>query len=65
MVALRVNGEPILIASITEVNKRIEDVKSRTPDADIEKHQPVGCGACGSLYFDQMEAISCGCHDYY
>lgn len=65
MVALKINGEPIMIGTLTEVNTRIKEVKERTPDADIEKYQPVACGACGSLNFDYIEAASCGCHDHY
>ncbi len=65
MVALKINGEPILISTLTEVNTRIDEVKARTPDADIEKYQPIACGACGSLHFDQNDAIFCGCHDHH
>lgn len=65
MIALFLNGQPELLGSKAEVDRRVGEILLKEPYADIEKRDPSSCGACGTKHFDEKEAIHCGCHDYY
>ena len=65
MIALFVNNIPALVGSDSEIESRIKEIRKDDPDADIHKQDTCKCGSCGTEYFDDLEAITCPCHDSY
>lgn len=63
---LRHKNEVVFIGPPKEANAKMAELLNgvAADGEDVYVHTAAICGGCGSAWADQMEALSCSCHDH-